>query len=181
MIKNFIFLGAPGVGKGSAAVLIAEEKGLLHISTGEIFRNEIKNETKLGLEVKAIIASGSYVPDDVTNAIVKGAISTPEALSRGFILDGYPRTVNQSEFLKSENIVITNAVLLEAPEDVVIKRLLGRGRADDDATIIKKRIDVYNTETKPLIDWYENEGLLVRIDASGPIPENIDNIKKAVY
>lgn len=155
MIKNFIFLGAPGVGKGTLAKKLAEDKGLVHISTGDIFRKNIQNETPLGLQVKAILASGAYVSDEITNAIVKDAIEAPEVKAKGFILDGYPRTINQAEFLKANGTHITGAVLLKASDEVVMQRLLGRAqkenRADDTPEVIANRIAVYNEKTAPLI------------------------------
>lgn len=155
MIKNFIFLGAPGVGKGTLAKKLAADKGLVHISTGDIFRKNIENETPLGLKVKAILAAGEYVSDDITNAIVKDAIEAPEVVAKGFILDGYPRTINQAEFLKANGTHITGAVLLQASDDLVQQRLLGRAqkenRADDTPEVIANRVRVYNEKTAPLI------------------------------
>ena len=180
MIKNYIFLGSPGGGKGTLAIKLAEEKGYKHISTGEMFRKAIKDETKLGLEVKEIIAQGNYVPNEVTNALVKETIESKEVKDSGFILDGYPRTINQAEFLKANGIKLDGAVLLEATDEVVFDRLINRKRADDDPTIIKQRIEVYNKQTKPLIDFYEKEGLLIRVDAQGNIDENYSNLKKGL-
>ncbi|MCK5806907.1 MAG: adenylate kinase [Mycoplasmataceae bacterium] len=181
MIKSYIFLGAPGVGKGTMAKLLAEEKGMLHISTGDIFRNEIKNETKLGLEVKSIMAAGGYVPDELTNQILKGAVSTDEAKAKGFILDGYPRTLPQAKFLKENKIIINNVVLLDAPDALVIERILARGRgADDTKEVVKVRLDVYNEKTKPLIDYYKSEELLKVVDATGKIEENFKLLLEAL-
>ena len=180
MIKNYIFLGAPGVGKGTLAVKLAKDKGYKHISTGEMFRKAIKDETKLGLEVKEIIAQGNYVPDEVTNALVKETLDSKEVKEAGFILDGYPRTINQSEFIKANGYKLDGAVLLEASDEVVFNRLINRKRADDDPTIIKQRIEVYNKQTKPLIDFYEKEGLLIRVDAEGNVEDNYNNLKKGL-
>ena len=181
MIKNYIFLGAPGVGKGTMAKLLAEEKGMLHISTGDIFRNEIKNETELGLQVKSLLASGAYVPDEVTNEILKRAVSTDEAKAKGFILDGYPRTLPQAKFLKENKIIINNVVLLDAPDELVIERILARGRgADDTEEVVKVRLEVYNEKTKPLIDYYESEELLKVVDAKGDIEENFKLLSGAL-
>ncbi|NQZ65793.1 MAG: adenylate kinase [Mycoplasmatales bacterium] len=182
MVKNYIFLGPPGVGKGTLASLIQEEKNIKHISTGEIFRNEMKKKTKLGLEVKAIIESGDYVPDNITNEIVKNVLNSDEVKKRGFILDGYPRTVNQAEFLKENKINLDGVILLDASDKVIMERLLGRGlgRADDDPKIISTRLDVYNKKTKPLINFYKAENLLVTINAEGTIEENYNRLIEAI-
>ena len=180
MVNNYIFLGAPGVGKGTMAKLLAEEKGMLHVSTGDIFRNEITNGTELGLKVQTIMASGAYVPDEITNEILRRAVSTEEAISKGFILDGYPRTTPQAKFLKENKIIINQVILLDAPDELVIERILARGRgADDTEEIVKIRLDVYNEKTKPLIDYYKSEELLSVVDMTKGIDENFVSLLKA--
>lgn len=182
MIKNYIFLGAPGVGKGTLAAKLQEDKGIKHISTGEIFRENIKNETPLGLKVKEIIAKGEYVTDDITNALVKDALSTDYVKEHGFLLDGYPRTENQAQFLKDNGFDITAAVLLNASDETVINRLVARARgADDTPEVIKHRLEVYNTQTKPLIDFYEKENLLVSVNAEGDIDQNYKHLLEVLY
>lgn len=181
MIKGLIFLGAPGVGKGTLAALLAEKKGFKHISTGEIFRAEIQAETPLGLKVKSILDAGEYVPDEVTNEIVKNVLNSAEVKAKGFILDGYPRTINQAEFLEQNGIKIDAAVLLNAADEVVIKRLLGRGRKDDSMEIITNRIKVYNEKTKPLIDFYDNKNLIVNIECEGTVEENYERLVKGLF
>ena len=185
MIKNLIFLGAPGVGKGTLAKEVAKSKGLVHISTGDIFRKEIAAESELGLKVKAILAAGEYVSDDITNAIVKKTLESSEVKAKGFILDGYPRTINQAEFLKSINVHLDGAVLLKAADSVVQSRLESRAkienRQDDTPEVIAKRIEVYNEKTAPLINWYKNEDQLIEIDAEGSIQDNYDNLIKGVF
>jgi len=180
MIKNYIFLGAPGVGKGTLAVKLYKEKGYKHISTGEMFRRAIKNETELGIKVKKIIAAGDYVPDELTNALVKEVLDSKKVKESGFILDGYPRTINQSEFLKENGYKLDGAILLEASDEVVFDRLINRKRADDNPDIIKNRIEVYNKQTKPLIDFYEKENLLIRINAEGTVEENYKNLLEGI-
>ena len=182
MIKNYIFLGAPGVGKGTLASKLQKDKGIKHISTGEIFRENIKSETDLGLKVKAIIAKGEYVPDELTNEIVKEALNTEYAKKHGFILDGYPRTENQAKFLKENGFNITAAVLLDATDEVVTQRLLDRARGEDDSPeVIRHRLEVYNKQTKPLIDFYTKENLIVKIDSEGSIEENYNRLLKELY
>jgi len=182
MIKNYIFLGAPGVGKGTMASLLSGEKGLVHISTGEIFRKEIREQTELGKQVTSLLDSGQYVSDEITNAIVKKAISTKECKTKGFILDGYPRTIVQANFLDSLGVDV-KAVLLDASDDTIISRLNGRnsGRADDNPEVIKTRLKVYNESTAPLIDYYKEKGLLIVINAEDTIEENFKVVKKELF
>lgn len=185
MIKKIIFLGAPGVGKGTLAKKLASEKGLIHISTGDIFRKEIKQETELGLKIKSILASGEYVSDDITNQIVKKTIEKPEMQKNGFILDGYPRTINQAEFLKKINARINAALLLDASDQSVAERIMQRSKAenrvDDTPEVINNRIKIYREKTAPLIDWYKKEKLLVTINAEGTIEENFQKILGVLY
>ena len=182
MIKKFIFLGAPGVGKGTIASLISGEKGLVHISTGEIFRKEIREQSELGKQVTALLDSGQYVSDDITNAIIKKAIFTDECKKNGFILDGYPRTIVQANFLDSLGIEV-KAVLLKASDKTILSRLNGRnsGRADDSPEVIKTRLKVYNENTAPLIDYYNDKGLLITIDAEGTIESNFKKAKEKLF
>lgn len=178
--KNLIFLGAPGVGKGTIAAILAKNKGLKHISTGDIFRNEIKNKTKLGLQVEEILRNGAYVSDDITNEIVKGVMQDESLNKTGFILDGYPRTVAQAQFLKDINVKIDAVVLLNSNEDIIVERLLKRGRPDDTKETIKERFVVYNNKTKPLIDFYSREGKVIEIDASGDVDSNYASLIKVL-
>lgn len=180
-IKNTIFLGAPGVGKGTIAAELANKFGFKHVSTGEIFRNEIKEQTALGLKVQSILAAGEYVSDDITNEIIKNVLNKPEVKQSGFILDGYPRTVNQAQFLIEQNIDIQKVILLVADEEIIIKRLLNRGRADDNIETIKNRIEVYEKQTKTLIDFYEQKNLITRIDTSGEVDEIFESLEKEFY
>ncbi len=126
MINKFIFLGPPGVGKGTLASKLSEKKGIKHISTGDIFRAEIKNKTELGLKVINITSRGEYVPDEITNEIVKKVLTSKDIQDSGFLLDGYPRTINQAEFLIKEGLQPQKAILLDAPTEVIIERLSGR-------------------------------------------------------
>jgi len=182
MVKNFIFLGAPGVGKGTIASLISGEKGLVHISTGEIFRKEIREQTELGKQVTSLLDSGQYVSDEITNAIVKKAISTEKCKTNGFILDGYPRTIGQAEFLASLGVEV-KAVLLDASDEAILSRLKGRnsGRADDSPEVIETRLKVYNKNTAPLIDYYKQKDLLIVINAEGTIETNFELAKKELF
>lgn len=182
MIKNkrLIFLGAPGVGKGTLAALLSERKGFKHISTGDIFRNEIRNKTKLGLQVEEILRCGGYVSDDITNEIVKGVMSNEKLQETGYILDGYPRTVAQAEFLNDINVIIDAVIVLKADEEAITKRLLKRGRPDDTESTIKERFAIYNEKTKPLIDFYSKANKIIFVDASGEIEDNYTDVEKVL-
>ncbi|MGV2393863.1 UNVERIFIED_CONTAM: nucleoside monophosphate kinase [Campylobacter lari] len=126
VIKNIVFMGPPGVGKGTVAALIAEKTGLTHLSTGSIFREEIASKSELGLKVMQIVESGGYVPDEITNEIVFNKIKSLQAHGQGVLLDGYPRTVDQGHFLDSIEDFKYSIVELEAPQDLILRRLSGR-------------------------------------------------------
>jgi len=175
-LTRLIILGPPGAGKGTQAIRIAESLGIPAISTGDIFRDNIKNETKLGLQVKEILASGAYVPDEVTNAIVRDRLSQPDAAG-GFLLDGYPRTqaqVAELEDMLTQAGTALDAVLeLTVDTDELVERLLKRaetsGRADDTEDVIRHRQKVYVEETAPLAALYRERGLLVQVDGMGDV------------
>lgn len=170
--KNYIFLGPPGVGKGTLAQLMSNRHHLKHISTGDIFRQAIKAQSELGKKVEQIVETGAYVPDQITNELVKQTLNDWQVKQQGFILDGYPRTLNQANFLEKAGIKIDQVILLNAPMEIVLKRLMARKRADDNPEIIKDRIEVYNQKTKPLIDFYHAKGSLLNVDVSGKIEQN---------
>ena len=184
---RLIILGPPGAGKGTQASRIAEHLGIIAISTGDIFRSNIKNETPLGLQVKEILASGGYVSDDVTNAIVEDRLAQDDC-ARGFLLDGYPRTLAQVEALDS--MLATNGASLDhvleltVDDDAVVARLLKRaeseGRADDTEDVIRERMAIYHRETKPLSDTYRAHGLLVEVDGLGEVDEVTKRILTAL-
>ncbi|HEY0249222.1 MAG TPA: adenylate kinase [Gryllotalpicola sp.] len=184
---RLLIVGPPGAGKGTQAKFIAGGLGIPDVSTGDIFRDNIKNETPLGLKVKAITASGAYVPDEVTNAIVADRLSA-EDTAGGFLLDGYPRTAGQVEFLDAylaEHGTALDAVIrLVADTDVVVGRLLARaqeqGRDDDNEDVIRHRLDVYHTETEPIIELYRQRGLLVEVDGLGTIDEVAARVHEAL-
>lgn len=175
---RIIILGPPGAGKGTQATAIAESRSIPAISTGDIFRYNIKNETELGLQVKEILASGGYVPDEVTNAIVRDRLSHDDA-QVGFLLDGYPRTPGQVEALDemlSEQGVSLDVVLeLTVDTDEVVQRLLQRaqdqGRTDDSEEVIRERMAIYTEETAPLAAIYRERGMLRQVDGMGSVEE----------
>jgi adenylate kinase len=184
---RMLIVGPPGVGKGTQAARIAERYGIPAISTGDIFRANIANETELGLQVKAIVDAGDYVPDELTNALVTDRLNEADA-DGGFLLDGYPRTTDQVGFLDrllgSHGHELDVVVRLIADQDEIVRRLrkraLEQGRTDDSEEAIRHRQEVYARETGPLIEAYDRSGLLVEIDGLGTMDEVTDRVFAAL-
>ncbi|WP_392543025.1 adenylate kinase [Oryzobacter telluris] len=182
---RLLILGPPGAGKGTQAARIAEQLGIPAISTGDIFRANIKNETELGLQVKEILASGGYVSDEVTNAIVADRLAQADCAG-GFLLDGYPRTLAQVDALDGmlEGASLDRVLELTVDEDAVVGRLLKRaeteGRSDDSEEVIRERMAIYHRETKPLSDTYRERGLLVEVDGLGEVDDVTTRILAAL-
>ena len=205
--KNIIFLGAPGTGKGTISAELNKIIDIKHISTGDIFREEIKNETPLGLKIKKIVASGIYVTDDITNEVVKKKVLELKAANINYILDGYPRTVEQADFLSTLNQDEFMVILLELSKEKIVARLSQRlfcstckktyntssmksskhpyceldntllvTRDDDKAEAIIKRLQVYDDQTKVLIDYYKNKSILVSVDSDREVSIIISEI-----
>ena len=177
-MTRLLLIGPPGAGKGTQAVRLAEAFGVPAVSTGDIFRYNVKNETELGLQAKAFMDAGEYVPDSLTNAIVHDRLQEVDAAG-GFLLDGYPRTTEQvhelDRLLQADGTALDAVVQITADTDEVVARLLKRaaeqGRADDTAEVIRHRMDVYATQTAPLIDLYAARGLVVTVDGLGAVDE----------
>lgn len=169
---RIVLLGPPGAGKGTQAAKLADKLGIPHISTGDLFRDNIKGETKLGLEAKRYLDAGDLVPSTLTNALVEDRIGQVDA-KNGFILDGYPRSVEQAEALEKmlgeRNLSLDAVVEFRVSEDELLTRLKGRGRADDTEEVILNRMKVYRDETAPLLDHYRDE--LKTVDAVGSMDE----------
>ncbi len=184
---RMLIMGPPGVGKGTQACGVADHFGIPAISTGEIFRYHVKNQTALGQQVSAIMASGGYVPDEVTNAIVADRLKQADAAS-GWLLDGYPRTVGQVEALDAtlaERGEHLDAVIsLVADPELLVARLLKRaeieGRADDNVDTIRHRMEVYRDATDPLLQIYAQQGVLVEVDGIGSVEEVGERITHAL-
>ena len=184
---RLLILGPPGAGKGTQAARIAESFGIPAISTGDIFRANIKNETPLGKQVKEVLASGGYVTDEITNAIVRDRLFEPDA-EKGFLLDGYPRTAAQVDALDAilgEHGHTLEVVLeLTVDEDAVVARLLKRaeieGRDDDSEEVIRERQAIYRRETAPLTKVYSERGLLVQVDGMGTVDEVFARVTQAL-
>jgi len=175
---RLILMGPPGAGKGTQASHIAGLLGVPHISTGDIFRANVSEGTPLGIEAKRYMDAGEYVPDGVTNAMVRDRISHDDARP-GFLLDGYPRTLEQvselDAMLRASNHHIDRVVELTVDLDEVVARLVKRaadqGRSDDTEDVIRRRLQVYFEQTAPLIAAYADRGLLVEIDGMGSVDE----------
>ncbi|WP_353952875.1 adenylate kinase [Knoellia sp. S7-12] len=184
---RLIILGPPGAGKGTQAARIAEHFGIPAISTGDIFRANIKNGTDLGKQVQEITASGGYVSDDITNAIVEDRLSQADC-EPGFLLDGYPRTTGQvtalDAMLAKHDHGLDHVLALTVDEDAVVGRLLKRaeieGRADDTEDVIRERQAIYRRETAPLTDVFAERGLLVEVDGLGEVDEVTERIITAL-
>ncbi len=182
-----LIVGPPGAGKGTQASRITAAYGIPDISTGDIFRANIKNETPLGKEVKAIVDAGDYVPDSLTNKLVTDRLAEDDA-KNGFLLDGYPRTLDQvkylDELLASQGQELGAVIRLVADQDEIVARLTKRaqeqGRADDSEEAIRHRQEVYVRETSPLIDVYRERGLLVEVDGLGGVDEVAARIRSAL-
>ena len=175
---RLVLMGPPGAGKGTQAVGLADRLGIPHISTGDIFRANVTQGTPLGVEAKRYMDAGEYVPDGVTNAMVRDRLSQDDCRP-GFLLDGYPRTLEQvgelDEMLKSDGLGVDRAVELTVDVDEVVTRLVKRaqeqGRADDTEDVIRRRLEVYAEQTAPLTEVYEARGILVRVDGMGSVDE----------
>lgn len=206
---NILLLGKPGAGKGSVAKEFKEKMNIVHLSTGDIFRNEIHEKAELGLLADSYISKGLLVPDEVTNEIIRSVLKKDP--TNNYLFDGYPRTVNQAKFLKSAmaelGMKLDGVFDLETSDELVIVRLSSRRvcktcgmiyntrnhnpkvegvcdvcggkiiqRADDKEEAIKERLKVYNAQTKPLIEYYRNEGLLHSVDSTKDSPELFEDI-----
>jgi adenylate kinase len=184
---RLLILGPPGAGKGTQAARLAAHYGIPAISTGDIFRSNIADGTPLGQKVKAIVDAGDYVPDSITNELVRDRLAQPDT-EAGFLLDGYPRTraqVDELDGMLAERGQSLDRVLeLVVEPDVVVQRLLERaatqGRSDDTEDVIRNRQKVYAEETAPLIDVYGGRGLLVRVDGLGPVETVSDRVVAAL-
>jgi len=183
---RLLIVGPPGSGKGTQATFVAAAFGIPAISTGDIFRHHITHQTELGVKVKAIVDAGDYVPDDLTNQLVAARLSEPDA-AKGFLLDGYPRTLDQVTFLDellASDGKLEAVIRLTADKDELVKRLTHRaheqGRADDTEEAIRHRQDVYNAQTAPIIDVYRERGLLAEVDGIGSVDEVAGRIREAL-
>ncbi len=175
---RLLIMGPPGAGKGTQAAKIAAQYGIPAISTGDIFRTNIKERTELGQQVEQILSSGGYVPDELTNEIVRDRLTWDDT-APGWLLDGYPRTTGQVAFLdgtlQAAGTALDVVVSLTVDEDAVVQRLLKRaatdGRSDDTEDVIRERQAIYRQETAPLLATYGERGLVLEVDGMGDVDE----------
>lgn len=178
---RLLLVGPPGSGKGTQAMRVAKRLGIPHISTGEMFRAHVAGGTELGTQVKALMEAGEYVPDEITGKMLTQRLTHSDA-GQGFILDGFPRTIPQAQLL-DELLAQTplNAVVsLEVKNDELMDRMLSRGRADDTPETIRRRLEVYEGQTAPLLEFYDAAGLIQSVDGSGDIDEITERIMAAL-
>ena len=184
---NIVMLGAPGAGKGTQAVRIAETHGIPHISTGEMLRSAIAAGSELGQKVKEIVESGALVPDELIVEVIRERLSQPDAQS-GFVLDGFPRTIGQAEALDALLAELGRpleiVLELELEQETAVERMLGRaaeqGRADDTPEVIKNRFEVYRRQTEPLSNYYRSKRILGAIDAAPSMDEVFTEIERVL-
>ena len=183
-MTRLLIVGPPGAGKGTQSARLTERFSIPAIATGDIFRANIKNKTPLGIEIKAVVDAGDYVPDSLTNALITHRLEEPDALD-GFLLDGYPRTLDQiaflDELLANRHQELDAVIQLVADKEEVVKRLrlraIEQGRTDDTEQAIRHRQDVYARETAPLIPVFRDRGLLIEVDGLG----EIDDISARIF
>jgi adenylate kinase len=185
---RILLIGPPGAGKGTQALELSSAFSIPAISTGDIFRENVRNETPLGVQAKSFMDAGNNVPDSLTNDLITDRLASPDCAG-GFLLDGYPRTTDQvrhlDNFLAEHHTKLDVVVHLVAEPDIVVERLrkraLEQGRTDDDEAVVRHRLDVYAEQTAPLIDVYSARGLVAAIDGIGEIAEVTSRITDALH
>lgn len=178
---NLVLFGPPGSGKGTQAVRLKEKYSLFHISTGDIFRREIKGKTPLGMEVAAYLDKGQLVPDEVTFKVLAAEIqNNADKTGNGILFDGYPRTLPQAEimdrYFNERNTPVNLVLALDVDDEEVVKRILHRGKSsgrsdDNDETIVRERLQVYKNQTLPLAEYYRKQGKYMALNGEGSVDE----------
>ena len=181
MKKKLLFLGPPGAGKGTQANLFCKKYGLVHLSTGDLLRDEVSSGSFLGLKAAEIMNKGELVSDELVLSIVEGRLVN---INEGWLLDGFPRNINQANSLKNllEKIKqpLEGVILIKVDDDYLIKRLLERGRQDDNEQVITNRLNIYREQTTPLIDLYKKQGILEEIEGNADIDVVFSSIEKSL-
>jgi adenylate kinase len=186
---NIILFGPPGSGKGTQAAFLIERYQLIHISTGDLFRYEMGNDTPLGREAKSYIAKGELVPDTVTIGMLRNKVEAhPDA--KGFIFDGFPRTIPQAialdQLLAEKNAALSGLIALQVDDEEIVQRVLLRGQQsgrpdDSNESIIRFRLEVYKNETTPVFDYYAQQNKSHRVNGVGSIDEIADRLSKVIH
>jgi adenylate kinase len=181
-MTRLIFLGPPGAGKGTQAKFLAEVLNIPHISTGDILRSAIAQGTPLGQKAQSYVDKGELVPDELLLDLIRERLNQADAQT-GWILDGFPRNVNQAAFLEQllqELNQSCDCVNLEVPDEVLVARMLGRGRQDDNEDTIRRRLEVYRNDTEPLIGFYRDRSVLKSINGDRSVEEVTESLKQLV-
>lgn len=175
-----VFIGPPGAGKGTQAQRLVELYGLAHLSTGDMLRAARDAKTDIGIKAEEYMSSGALVPDDIIVTIIAERLGQPDCRN-GYLLDGFPRTIAQAEaldeMLADKGTPLDGVLELKVPEEELFQRLSGRGRADDTPEVIRKRIEAYRKQTKPLLDYYNQKNKLTSIDGMGAVEEIFERAK----
>jgi adenylate kinase len=185
---NVLLIGPPGSGKGTQGQRLAEQLGLRHIAAGDLLRKEVADESEIGQRVAGLLERGELVPDEVIIDLVLPAVRDAVENHNGYLLDGFPRSVDQAllvrAIVKDDDANADHAIYLDAPPEELVRRIMARaaveGRSDDNETTVKNRLQVFEAETRPLIEYYEGRGVLRRVDATQPAENVTEQILAAL-